>query len=68
MINFGWKHGQDYQVLDVANDKSVVFITGNHQLLTVSPELGARLRPLAVGLPWCPAVATDALVHQEHED
>lgn len=46
MINSysGWKPGQDYQVLDVASDKSFVFITGNHQLLSVSPELGARLR------------------------
>jgi uncharacterized protein len=46
MINSysGWKHGQDYQVLDVANDKAFVFITGNHQLLSVSPELGERLR------------------------
>lgn len=39
-----WKHGQDYQVLDVTDDKSFVFITGNHQLLAVTPELGERLR------------------------
>ena len=39
-----WKHGQDYQVLDLNRDKSFVFITGNHQLLAVSPELGGRLR------------------------
>jgi len=39
-----WQHGQDYQVLDVAEGGSLLFITGNHRLLRVSSEVGERLR------------------------
>src|SRR5688572_2724821 len=39
-----WQYGQDYQVLDVAEGGSLLFITGNHRLLRVSSDVGDRLR------------------------
>src|ERR1043165_7951799 len=39
-----WQHGQDYQVIDVAEGGSLLFITGNHRLLRGSSEVGERLR------------------------
>lgn len=39
-----WKHGEDYRVLDLPDGQVLLFITGNHQLLGVSPELGEHLR------------------------
>ena len=39
-----WKHGEDYRVIELPNGEVLLFITGNHQLLGISPELGAHLQ------------------------
>jgi radical SAM protein with 4Fe4S-binding SPASM domain len=45
MLKYGhWKHGRDYQVLDLAAGCPVLFLSGNHRLFRVDPETGTRLR------------------------
>jgi uncharacterized protein len=40
----GWREGRDYRVLDRPDGASLLFITGNHRMLEISPALGERLR------------------------
>jgi uncharacterized protein len=37
------KHGTDYRVVDV-DDRSLLFLAGNHRTFAITPDLGQRLR------------------------
>src|SRR5215471_2911072 len=39
----GWIHGRDYRIVPVDENRSLLFVTGNHRVLDVSPDLGRRL-------------------------
>lgn len=39
-----WQPGTDYQVIDLNNGEMLLFITGNHRLLRITPEMGERLK------------------------
>ena len=51
-----WRHGRDYRVIDGRSD-TLLFITGNHLLLKISGDLGARLRERGLGGMTAPEAA-----------